>query len=540
MARRLSGAGDLTQMSSPGYYPGWGILLTPIWWITQNPQTVYRLAIVTVIILAMITLCPLALIAKRFGLANGQAITAAALTLSLPARTVNADYALAENLLALLVACTMLAAFRYWERATIVRAFILAIVAVACYLTHVRALIMLPAVAIWLILCVRKNWMASLAGLCSLVAGYFFVQQLVNLVTLPTMLGEIRQDDNILSHFSYLTLAHVVRIAMQQTWAQLAGSFGVIAIGAVFLVTLVWKDLRHRDIGPHAFAAMLFLAAFALSVFAWMTPPSGRFDIQVYTRYLDPFAMIVVLYGIAAVFTKTSRMITVAAGGFSLLVVLIVCLKYAPWSTPWGSMDGPANSAGVLAWANLRPNKPFQQPLIPGPDNGNAFWFWGSVSVIAGIFVITLLQRFAKVLSILLIVSFAVLSWYSNPSQSRDYPHAMNATLQAVESTAHMERGTLSIDFNLSCHAGKNYSNDAEFEKALNWSGFWFIPRPVTLVKSDTGESFRADVVISCQNWSQAQHLGAQGIRGSEFETSRLWVLPGKLQDKLRAAGMLE
>ena len=540
MARLLAGVGPLNRMSVPGYYPGWGILLTPVWWVTQDPRLAYRIAIGVVIALAMATVLPLAALAKRCGLhANGQAVTAAALTLCLPARTVNADYALSENLLAFLVACTILTAFWLWDHPNIPRLAVFTLATTACYLTHVRALVVMLAAGVWLVLFSLRDWRIPVVGLPLLVAGYATVEKLVKLVAEPIMLGRFLQSDRLLYHLRYLS--SVPRTIMQQGWAQMAGSFGVIAIGFFFAVMLTWQELRMRRMGPHGFARGLFIGAAALSVLAMFGPLySGRFDIQVYTRYLDPFAMVIVLYGIVAVFRKAPHWVVYLAGACAVANVLFICLRTAPWSQPWGTMDGPANSAAVLGWARHLPKHPFTPPLLPGPSNGNAFWFWGSVSIIVGLLAILLLRRFPKLLSALLTVAFVWLAWEANPSQSRDYPRSMNTAIHAVESTAGKPTGTLTMDFDLSCRKTEEYDQDAEFENAVNWSGYWFLPRSLTPVDPTQGGTFHSDVVISCASWPQAKARHALAVKDSRFETYQLWVLPGSLQNALLRASLLE
>lgn len=540
MAHRLSGLKPNNIMSVPGYYPGWGMLLTPLWWISQDPQTVYRLAIAVVILLAMLTVIPLSRIAMRMGLSPAQSITAAALTLSLPARTVNADYVLAENLLAFLVAMVTLFAFRLWERPTIRRTAEFAMIGTLCYLSHARALIVIVAICIWFLLFIRKNWKITIFGIGFSIIGFFIVKILCNLIMLPIMLGDFDQTNRLLSNEKNLLIGNIIRVAAQQAWAQLAGSFGIISIGFIFLVVLVYQELKKHDIGPHCFSLCLFLGAAALSVFAMVGPSqTGRFDVQVYTRYLDPFAMIIVLYAIVAVIKKVSTPVILAAGILSIADILAVCLWAAPWQFVWGSMDGPANSAAVLAWAKLRPESPFNLPLIPGPTNGNSFWFWGSVAAVSGLIVVFLLRSFKKTTTVVLIIAFSVLSIASNPSQKREYPQTMGTAIEKIEEALNMKQGTLNMDFDISCRKGVQYDADAEFEKALNWSGYWFLPRKISTVNAKQGESFHNDIVISCESWPLSEQYKAKSVKNSEFETYQLWVLPGKTQDKLSSLGLL-
>lgn len=534
MARRLAGRGPVTPMDSPGYNPGWGILLTPIWWFTQDPQTVYRAAIGVVIALAMLTVWPLSLLAKKMGLSTPQAVTAAALALSLPARTVNADYALAENLLALLIVCTALAAFSLWSRPGLLRVLLFSAAATGCYLAHVRGLAVMLAAAIWLVFFLLRDWKVALAGLAFLAAGYVLVQFLVRVVALPIMLGGFLQSERLFSKMSNLDPSLVARVAFEQTWAQLAGSYGVIAVGFVGLAVLSWREVRGKRVGPHGFVLGLFLIAFAVSVLGWAVPgPQGRFDAQVYTRYIDPYALLLVVVALVMAFRVTKRSLLWVALALSALDVLVVYFRVAPWANTWGTMDGPANSAAVLAFTRWKTDSPFAHPLIPSPTNANAFWFWGSLAVAVGFLTLLVLRKHPGVLSVVLLLGFATLSLGANPSQAREYPASIATSVEKIEAASGTPDNTLPVNFDLSCRGA-----GATFDKALNWTGYWLSPRRVDAVESEK-HGFDSPVVVSCRTWPRAKELGAYWVPGSDFETYRVWVLPGELQRSLQKDGLL-
>ena len=269
MARELAGQGPVSQMSGAGYYPGWGILLTPIWWFTQDPAQVYAATIGVVIALAMITILPLMQIARLLGLTSAQAVTAAALTLSVPARTVNADYTLAENLLALLVACSALAAFRLWQRPSPLTLVLFILAVTAAYLTHTRALAVVLAAAVWLLLFVLRDWRVTVGGAALLVGGYWLVKLLVAEITVPMLLSGFGQGELLGDKLENLAPGPFFRVAFAQAWGQFAGSFGVTALGLVVLAFFVWRELRTLRVGPYGFMAGLLFIASVVSVIAW-------------------------------------------------------------------------------------------------------------------------------------------------------------------------------------------------------------------------------------------------------------------------------
>ena len=535
MARELAGQGPVSQMSGAGYYPGWGILLTPIWWFTQDPAQVYAATIGVVIALAMITILPLMQIARLLGQTSAQAVTAAALTLSVPARTVNADYTLAENLLALLVACSALAAFRLWQRPSPLTLVLFILAVTAAYLTHTRALAVVLAAAVWLLLFVLRDWRVTVGGAALLVGGYWLVKLLVAEITVPMLLSGFGQGELLGDKLENLAPGPFFRVAFAQAWGQFAGSFGVTALGLVVLAFFVWRELRALRVGPYGFMAGLLFIASVVSVIAWSNAgPQERFDAQVYTRYIDPFAVLAMLLGVVALLRVVRRPLLLVAAGLVVVDTAVVLLKVAPWANTWGTTNGPANSAAILAWTPLRPSEPFPHPLIPAPGNANELWFWASLCLVAGVVVMFAVRTRPRVLAVLMLISFAVLSLFANPSQPRDYPAPFTEALESAESVSGDPAGSLSVDLDMECRGP-----DLTHHQVTNWSGYWLSPREVEIVDPRQDENYDSDIVIACGDWPRGQELGAEAIAGSGYYTYKVWVLPGELQNELDDAGLL-
>ena len=535
MARVLAGHGPVAQMSGAGYFPGWGILLTPIWWFTQDPETVYSVAIGVVVVLAMVTVLPLTQLGRHLGLPTAQAVTAAALTLSIPARTVNADYVLSENLLALLVACSALTALQLWKRPHAWRLVLFILVITAAYLTHTRALSLVLAAGVWLLLFALRDWRITTGGIALLAGGYWLVNLLVQEITVPLLLSGFGQGDLLVDKLKNLSPGPFLRVAFTQAWGQFAGSFGVIALGIFVLGVLTWREVRSLRVGPHGFVAGMLFIAFVVSVIAWSNEgPQERFDAQVYTRYIDPFAVLPMFLGVAVILRVPVRLIPISSAALIVIDTAVVYFRVAPWANTWGTMHGPANSAAILAWAPLRPAEEFPHPLIPAPGNENSLWFWASLCLVAGAIAIVALRSRPRVMAVLMIASFSVLSLYANPSQQRDFPEQFETALESAETASGRQVGTLSVDVDQEC-AGPALTP----AQVLNWSGYWLSPRDVETIDPRRGESYDSEIVIACGDWPRGQELGAVPISGSGYYTYKVWVLPGDLQDELDEAGLL-
>lgn len=547
MARIIAGRGPVTEMSGSGYYPGWSIVMAPIWWFTDDPEVVYRAAIWMVIVLAMLTIWPLTLIARRVGLTTPQAITVAALALTLPARTVHADYVLSENLLTLLMMWVVVAAFVVWDRPSPLTMTMFVVAVGAAYLTHARAIAVVLTAAVWLVCYVRRDARYAALGLGLLGATVFAVRWFANRITDEILLSGFGKGDLMSTALSTTTPALMGRVTFSQGWAQLVGSFGVVAIGVVVLVVWVLRELRERHVGPAGFMFGLSAATFAVSIMWWsgarfLVDEDSRFDVWVYTRYIDPVALLLIVIALTAIVRKVDFRVVLTALAASVVVITPVITLIAPHVPTFGSMHGPGNAAGILHWAEILPtNEPYERPLLPTFTNENSFWMWASLSVIVALVSVLALRRRPRVAIGALFVTFVAAGWYGNPDQLRDSPDTFVEAVEAIEETTGAETGSLPIDFDQMCP-----SPGWTHAQTLNWSGYWMSPRDVEVVVRDVdapieaqADDYRADVVIACADWEEAGDFGALPVLDSEYTTYRLWVLPGDLQDELGDSNLL-
>ena len=368
-----------------------------------------------------------------------------------------------------------------------------------------------------------------------LVGGYWLVKLLVAEITVPMLLSGFGQGELLGDKLENLAPGPFFRVAFAQAWGQFAGSFGVTALGLVVLAFFVWRELRALRVGPYGFMAGLLFIASVVSVIAWSNAgPQERFDAQVYTRYIDPFAVLAMLLGVVALLRVVRRPLLLVAAGLVVVDTAVVLLKVAPWANTWGTTNGPANSAAILAWTPLRPSEPFPHPLIPAPGNANELWFWASLCLVAGVVVMFAVRTRPRALAVLMLISFAVLSLFANPSQPRDYPAPFTEALESAESVSGDPAGSLSVDLDMECRGP-----DLTHHQVTNWSGYWLSPREVEIVDPRQDENYDSDIVIACGDWPRGQELGAEAIAGSGYYTYKVWVLPGELQNELDDAGLL-
>ncbi|WP_404443417.1 glycosyltransferase family 39 protein [Microbacterium marinum] len=524
---------QVATMSLSGYYPGTSFLVAPIWALTHDPELVYRLANILVNIVALSTIIPLALIAKKVGLTTAKAITVAAITMMLPSRVVLADYVLSEQLLSAFVVWTAYAAFAVWQRPTILNGVLFSVFAVGAYLSHARALPFLVVAGVWMLLFVRRRWQVSVVALPLIVLGAIGVRTVASAINSQLIPWGFRQDTGFLGKLTSAPPGDLLRILFNQTWVQLVGTSGLIAIGAVVVIVWVLRDLRSWQVGPAGFVAAVAFAAVAVSMVAWggskMLAEDHRFDVWVYSRYIDPFVVVVVLLALVAIVRGVSLPVIATAAGASVAVILPVLFWVAPWVPTWGTTDGPANAAAVLQWEQFWPDEPFARPMVPSLTNENQFWLLASIYLIAMFVIMALLRRRPRLFTIVALGISIVIGLAANPSQTRDYPDGLTAALETVEEGGEQQ----AVDFYQS-----RCDRSVGIHQARNWVGYWFAPREVTVV-SDPAE-FDADVVVACGDFGTDAAPGALAIEGpTDYGSFRIWVLPGELQDDLLERGVL-
>lgn len=199
MARFMAGE-DVPELRGGGYFPGWSVAMIPLAWITSDPAMFYQFSLVLGVILAMATAWPLAQLVRRTGASAAQSTFAAFVVLTLPAHAVQAAFTLSEQLLLFVLSCLAVAVWRLAERGDLLSAAIVGLLAAATYFTHLRALVIVIATAVWLLLFIRQRWRAALVGLAFLVLGYLASDWAGNAVNSALRGGAATQSEGFLEN----------------------------------------------------------------------------------------------------------------------------------------------------------------------------------------------------------------------------------------------------------------------------------------------------------------------------------------------------
>ena len=547
-AKFLAGNGMTTPPRGAGYFPAWSFFMAPVWWVTEDPQVAYRLAIGIGVIAALVTIWPLARLVTRIGLSMPQAVVVASIVMSLPARTVQSGYVTSEKLLFLVLVGTMLAAVRYWERPTILRAVVFALVAAALAATHARAAALLIACVIWLLCMMLRSWRSSLVGLAVLAPlGYlaFWSGGLMN----QFLGGGFSQGSKLVDNYLESRPSIILRAVIGQAWEQTAGSFGLVAVGLVVLLVLVWRELRHeRAIGPVCLLGAMLLGVVVLSIGQWSNEYAmyhaewRRLDAWLYGRYIDPVASLLVALGLGVLIRGAARFLLPTALGLTSVLMAVTVFWLAPHAPTWGYVT-PAHIPGVMAWFWALPvgHGPETWPwgLIPSFTNENRFWLLASLPPLVLLGVLTALGALrergtAILLGVLLVAgSAATLSATQATDHFQQIEGGRPALADEINRLQAEHDGQLTIEFDRSCTPG--LSNNAVVQNKL---AYWIHPTTMGLTM-DRNVS-KAQITLGCDIWPEGTQKGARLLSGAESYGYHAWVNPGPLQDQLAEQGRLE
>ena len=542
------GGGEITPVEGAGYFPGWSILIAPLWWVTSSPSTFYAAAIWIGVAVAVLTIWPLAAIVCRFGGSPQQAVVVGSIVMSMPSRTVQSDYTMSEKPLFLAVALLMLGAIRLWERPTALRAAVFAVLAVLTGFMHSRATVLLIACVIWLLLFVLRSWKASLVGLVLVVPLGWLTYRYSMQLNVDLLQGSFKQGLNLAENLATARPSIIVRVILGQSWNQTVATLGIFLIGVVVVLWLIWTELRRdRAVGPASLLGGMFLGIFFVSVASWSNENSlylaewRRLDSWIYGRYMEPVTALIVAAGLAALLRGLRASVVAIAASAALAIILPTVFWVAPDAPTWGYVT-PAHIGGVMPWSGLLPDADvftWTWGLVPTLTNANRFWAVASLTTLIALAALGILTsrigRRVPTVTIagVLLLAAAVGSVASDPATDDFQAREGGVPSIAVEVRSIEDAyGSQKIDYDRTCKPP--YVNNAVVQ---NYVAYWILPSTMETV-FDPAE-YDADIVLSCGDWPQADKLGAVATDGELSNGYRVWIMPGTLQDEMIADGQL-
>lgn len=542
MSRML--AGDVTPaVRGAGYFPGWAFLLAPIWWFTDDPLTFYRVGAVLGVLVSLLTIVPLALLGRRWGLRPAQAVAGAAIVMTMPVRSVQADYLLSERLLVLCAALAALAAYRLAERPTWRRAPELGLWLSLGLFTHARFLPVLAAAAVWLLLLAVRHVRVALLALVVLAAGGAAAQWGGTWLNERLLGRPFSQDDAFSQVLAQLTPGLLARTVLGQSWYQLVASAGLVVVGLVVLAVLVGRELRRWTIGGATFVAGTCAAATLSSMLRWADVgwlydnPWRRLDVWIYGRYADALLVLVTMLGVSVVLRVAARRVLLTALVASGALAAVVVLWLAPRAPTWGFVT-PAHIPGVLPFWPLLPDRPWPsgERVASTLTGENRFWLVASLVVLAVVVALVPARRAPRSVAVGLLALAVVGSLVADVRSDRfqDVERPDPTAIAQVQRLVQEAPGARVV-FDGGCSRGGSLTATAQ-----NYLGFRLLPLDLEVEDLATRRPAATDVVASCADWERAGPLGARRLTGADVWGSAFWVLPGPVQDRAESLGLLE
>ncbi len=519
-ARFLAHVGAKPSMGSASFYPPlYGVLLTPVTWLTRAaPGPLYRGAQTVNVLLFVVGFVLLLRIAREvFALRPVPAVMAATAASAYPAYLLQSGLAWPEALLPVLFTALVLACHRVERTRSLGAAAAAGALAVAMYATHQRA-ILLPALAV--VGLAYLGWRRELDRRTAAVAVAITIA-----LTLVTQLAfrytqhalwtgtPDRESSALHTMLSVSGWLQIVRASWGMTWYLLAATFGLTALGSLQL-------LRGYVRGRARFATVGTLAATAGLVFTAATFMRGptRADHYVYGRYDEIVVGVLLVAAVAAFVDGWPRLRLVPILGGSMLL-LAVGLALAKGNELEHLGVVIVNVLGIMAMRDLVMR--------------NAVWNIGirvvpiTLVSIAGLALLLVVARRWWQLSVaLLTIVFVASAIQTRTAVDRASDVVDNShTLSAVASR-------------LVGHAEIAYDTSSADLADLYVYQYW-LPHNRFVVFDSRHASPPTDVVIASTHWSRAAPLGARLAFVENTVDDALWVLPGARQARMQADGQL-
>ncbi|WP_309134382.1 hypothetical protein [Cellulomonas sp.] len=516
-ARLFAGVGTPMDLAHQSYYPGWAVLLTPIWWFTTDPATAYRAAVLLSALCATLVVLPLSAIARRVGAGAVASVVVAGIVAVAPGRSTFSSYALIENCLVLVFATTVLAALRHAESRTVRRAVVLGLAAAATFVVHGRMVAVVGATVLWfLVEVVRGNRRAGTAGAITTVvaagAGY-----LLHVVASSALYGDgTGREESAIASLVRGDLPAIAQAFVGQVWYASAAWLVLPLLGVWWMLAAVLRELRSRRPGVASWSAVILAGTAAISVLTVaeaLTRGSPRLDILTYGRYVEPLLVVLALVGLALV--ARARPLPPAVPAVALAVTVVTSVLVVRWGLERAAGEGwwaPINVAGLLGLSRF--------------GGGAPPWVAASLlAVVLGVGYVV--GRTRPAVRRVLVGAVAALSLAGGVAAHTTYLREFNAGLgnppQVVGVLEDIDARAVSYDVHGADWVGQNTVQ------------YWLADLDVHVFDS-TEQDPPTDLVISRASWPAGERAGAVLVSDTPRDES-LWVMPGPYADALVARG---
>jgi hypothetical protein len=316
-ARWLAGrpGGDLSHLTFyPGGYP---LLLSPVYWVTADPETVYRL-VIGVGAITGATVFPLSVaILRRLDLRPSAAAAIAFAAALLPGNLFFGAWALTDAILPAVIAGWFLALIRFADTGRSRAGSVASLAAAYAYAVHSRGIVILLVHAGVLLLLLVRGWTprrATALAAVAMVAAWSGTNRLNTLLLHALYPHGARDLSGVL--LSRLTsasgLLRTLSGACGQIWYLITATYGLAGLGLVAALVQVLSPRADRPLRLVAGAAITVTVGIALASTAAL-PDEHRVGNYAYGRYLACVAVPLALAGAAFLIRAGRRGVCAAA-----------------------------------------------------------------------------------------------------------------------------------------------------------------------------------------------------------------------------------
>lgn len=328
LAARLISGGSPSDLSGRTFYQGgYSLLLAPVYWISDDPATVYRLVLV-INALAGASLLVLAYLAlRRMGLPRGRACLLAHVTALIPSAIYYSQFALTDAVLPVVVLGWLLLLHGWLGGGGRLHGVAASAAAAYAYSTHARGLIILVVHAgLLVVVALRRRGttgrdVAAMALVAALGAGAgWALNSWVRAELYPG--GVAPLGDWLTDRLTTLDgLAWTVSVAAGQLWHVIVATWGLAGVGLLALAATAFRRAAPSADQLLAGVTLAAIAGVAVATSAAL-PGEGTVANHAYGRYLACFTPALVAAGLAVLTrARTATAIRAALGTAALTAV---------------------------------------------------------------------------------------------------------------------------------------------------------------------------------------------------------------------------
>ena len=345
IAGRVMSGGVTADFSYSTLYPaGYPLLITPVFWFTHNPVTVYHVVLMGINAPLSALIMPLGYVAcRRLGLDRPVAFGVGFAAALLPAALFYSEYAMTDAIYPVLVLAFLLAVHS-WLTARSLRGHYLAAVGAALlagysYAVHSRGAVLVAGFVVvgvlvaWRRLVPRFTAVAAAVALCVPLGVGRLLNGHLTAVMYPngprTLAGEA-----LIRLRTVHGIIFVLEMATGQFWRFVLDGWGVTGIGLAAGLFVVFRSRFPTDL--RIVAALAAGVTLLIAVTSPAALPPTQPQAWASGRYLDGLVVVFFLAGAAVLVRAAPRQVLIAAACVvpPTLLAAVVVTVYAGTSVP--------------------------------------------------------------------------------------------------------------------------------------------------------------------------------------------------------------